>query len=261
MRPDGTVAHLIPWQRGAARKLRLCRRCLDRTISAHDCHFHSSGDPLSRALDFLLRERPQAMNAYFAFVKDNGSRLDPKTRALISVITKVAVETELGLVQYTRRAFAAGASPGEVLDALLMAFPALGLSRIVWAIDVLIEHGVEGFADAASAAALATPPPIERLDVGLVDSLPMAQAVKYSSAGRPLLLWRDGATVRAFKAYCSHQGMELMASGIRGATVTCAQHGWRFDLPSGHCARGDRWSLTELPVTIDDGRVLVEWRD
>ena len=216
---------------------------------------------MSRALDFLLRERPQAMSAYFAFVKDNGSRLDPKTRALISVITKVAVETELGLVQYTRKAFAVGASADEVLDALLMAFPALGLSRIVWAVEVLIEHGIEGFATAATAAALVAPPAAESLDAGAIAALPMRQAVKYSSDGRPLLLWRDGDEVRVFKAYCSHQGMELMASGIRGNTVTCAQHGWRFKLPEGRCARGERWSLTELPVRIENGRVKVEWRD
>ena len=98
---------------------------------------------MSRALDFLVKARPQAMGAYFQFLKDNGSRLEPKTRALISVITKVATETEAGLVQYTRRAFEAGASSEEILDALLMAFPALGLTRIVWAVDVLIEHGFE----------------------------------------------------------------------------------------------------------------------
>ena len=72
---------------------------------------------MSRALDYLLQARPEAMGAYFKFVKDNGSRLDPKTRALISVITKVAVETELGLVQYTRKALAIGVSADEVLDA------------------------------------------------------------------------------------------------------------------------------------------------
>lgn len=216
---------------------------------------------MSRALDFLMKARPQAMGAYFRFLKDNGSRLDPKTRALISVITKVAVETELGLVQYTRRALAAGASAEEILDALMMAFPALGLSRIVWAIDVLIEHGVAGFApdatevdgDASAAANL--------LDVCTVDALPEHQTVKLNSSGRPLLLWREAASVRAFKAYCSHQGMELMASGVKGRRVTCAQHGWQFDMPDGRCGRGDKWSLTELAVSLVNGRVRVQWRD
>ncbi len=221
---------------------------------------------MSRALDYLLKARPEAMGAYFKFVKDNGSRLDAKTRALISVITKVAVETELGLVQYTRKALEVGASPAEVLDAIMMAFPALGLSRIVWAVDVLIEHGVEGFAELAddaepAPAAADAVPRGEMLDVCALDQLPERQTVKRNSGRYPLLLWREGGSVRAFKAYCSHQGMELMASGIKGAQVTCAQHGWQFALPDGRCSRGEKWGLSELPVNLRAGRVIAEWRD
>lgn len=215
---------------------------------------------MSRALDFLVKARPQAMGAYFQFLKDNGSRLEPKTRALISVITKVAVQTEAGLVQYARRAYDAGASGEEILDALLMAFPALGLHRVVWAVDVLIEHGFDGFG-AADEAAPAPPPPGETLEVCALSALPERQAVKRTCEGRPLLLWREGESVRAYKAYCSHQGMELMASGLKGEHVVCAQHGWRFDLPEGRCARGERWSLTELPVSLRQGRVSVTWTD
>ena len=197
---------------------------------------------MSRALDFLLKARPDAMGAYFKFVKDNGSRLDPKTRALISVITKVAVETELGLVQYTRKAFEVGVSADEVLDALMMAFPALGLSRIVWAVDVLIEHGVEGFA-ALSVKPDSTDGALEVLDLGSLETLPERQTVKRSCGRRPLLVWREGDAVRVYKAYCSHQGMELMSSAIKGTQVICAQHGWQFSLPDGRCSRGEKWGL------------------
>lgn len=220
---------------------------------------------MSRALDFLLHARPDAMGAYFRFLKDNGSRLDAKTRALISVITKVAVETELGLVQYTRKAFEVGASADEVLDAIMMAFPALGLSRIVWAVEVLIDHGVEGFAELAAAPTAApvadTAPRGVELDVCALDQLPERQTVKRNSGRYPLLLWREDGAVRAFKAYCSHQGMELMNSGIKGAQVTCAQHGWQFSLPDGRCSRGEKWGLNELPVSLRSGRVIVEWQD
>jgi nitrite reductase/ring-hydroxylating ferredoxin subunit/alkylhydroperoxidase/carboxymuconolactone decarboxylase family protein YurZ len=215
---------------------------------------------MSRALDFLLKARPDAMGAYFKFVRDNGSRLDPKTRALISVITKVAVETELGLVQYTRKAFEVGVSADEVLDALMMAFPALGLSRIVWAVDVLIEHGVEGFATLDNTTEV-TDTALEVLDVGLLETLPERQTVKRSCGRRPLLVWREGDTVRVYKAYCSHQGMELMSSAIKGAQVVCAQHGWQFSLPDGRCSRGEKWGLSELRVSVVDGRVTAYWQD
>jgi nitrite reductase/ring-hydroxylating ferredoxin subunit len=199
------------------------------------------------------------MGAYFDFLKDNGSRLDPKTRALISVITKVAVQTEGGLVQYTRRALAAGASAEEILDALMMAFPALGLSRIVWAVDILIAHGFEGFADAAPDGDGGEP--AAALDAGELAALPEQQVVRRDAGGRPLLLFREGETVRAYKAYCAHQGMLLMASGCKGRRVTCAQHGWTFELPDGRSPRGPRWSLEELAVTVTDGRVMVVWTE
>ena len=44
---------------------------------------------MSAALDYLVKARPEALGHYFAFLKDCGKHLDPKTRNLISVITKV----------------------------------------------------------------------------------------------------------------------------------------------------------------------------
>lgn len=212
---------------------------------------------MSRALSFLMNARPEAMRAYFDFLKDNGSRLDPKTRALISVITKAAVQTDKGLVQYTRKALDTGATPEEVLDALLMAFPALGFSRIVWAVEVLMEHGVPGFEDGAAS-------PSDRaaeFEVCALDALPPGRTVKVRVEGHPLLLTRTGDDVHAHRAVCTHQGMELMESGIRGTRVTCAQHGWTFDLPSGDCPRGEKFALPALAAEVRAGRVFVTLQD
>jgi alkylhydroperoxidase/carboxymuconolactone decarboxylase family protein YurZ len=90
---------------------------------------------MSDALNFLVKARPEAMGHYFGFLKDCGKHLDPKTRDLISVITKVHSQTERGFRQYLGRALRDGCTAAEVLDALLMAFPALGLAKIVWAVD------------------------------------------------------------------------------------------------------------------------------
>ena len=67
------------------------------------------------------------MGAHFSFLKGARAAASiPKTRNLISVITKVHAQTENGLRQYLKRALREGATPDEVLDALLMAFPASG---------------------------------------------------------------------------------------------------------------------------------------
>jgi len=59
---------------------------------------------MSDALKYLIKARPEAMGAYFSFLKETGKHLDPKTRSLISVITKVDSQTERGLRQYLPRA-------------------------------------------------------------------------------------------------------------------------------------------------------------
>ena len=100
---------------------------------------------MSDALSYLIKARPEAMTAYFTFLKDTGKHLDPKTRSLISVITKIDAQTERGLRQYLPRAIRDGATPHEVLDAILMAFPTLGLAKIVWAVDIILDMDIPEF--------------------------------------------------------------------------------------------------------------------
>src|SRR3990172_9524265 len=100
---------------------------------------------MSDALNYLMKVRPEAMQSYFDFVKKSGKHLDKKTRALISVITKVDNQTETGFKQYLSRALQGGATADEIIDALFAAFPILGLSKIIWAIDIIIELDVPEF--------------------------------------------------------------------------------------------------------------------
>jgi len=100
---------------------------------------------MSDALNYLIKVRPEAMGNYFKFLKNAGDYLDPRTRDLISVITKVAVKTDSGFRQYLMRALHNGASPQEVIDALLMAFPVLGLAKIVWAMEILLDMDIPEF--------------------------------------------------------------------------------------------------------------------
>jgi nitrite reductase/ring-hydroxylating ferredoxin subunit/alkylhydroperoxidase/carboxymuconolactone decarboxylase family protein YurZ len=110
---------------------------------------------MSDALTYLVKARPDAVGHYFAFLKDCGKHLDPKTRNLISLITKVHAQTERGFRQYLGRALREGCTPMEVLDALLMAFPALGLAKIVWAVDIILAMDLPEFDPAALHAASA----------------------------------------------------------------------------------------------------------
>ncbi len=208
--------------------------------------------PMSDALDYLVRTRPEAMGHYFAFLKDAGSRLDPKTRNLISVITKVHAQTERGLRQYVKRALRDGASPDEIVDALLMAFPALGLSKITWAVDVMLSMGLPGFE---------APAHLPRWrDLAASAGVPQEGALHVALDGRAVFVARaaDGG-IHVFDSRCPHLGSEIPASGIAGTTLRCEQHGWAFDLRTGRCMQPRDAVLARIESRVENGRVLAFW--
>jgi nitrite reductase/ring-hydroxylating ferredoxin subunit/alkylhydroperoxidase/carboxymuconolactone decarboxylase family protein YurZ len=219
---------------------------------------------MSDALTFLVKARPQEMSAYFAFLKGAGKRLDPKTRNLISVITKVHAQTENGLRQYLKRALREGASADEIIDALLMAFPALGLAKIVWAIDVILKMNLPEFAldrlatGPAGHAPEAEPEPVWH-DVAAESVLVEGTAVRATCDGRGLFLFRRWPTIRVYDSLCPHQSTDIPHLALEGTRLTCPKHEWAFDIESGRCvAKGDV-PLKALPHRIDGGRILVRW--
>ena len=217
---------------------------------------------MSRALTYLLQARPDAVGHYFAFLKECGKHLDPKTRNLISVITKVDAQTERGFKQYLKRALAEGCSPMEVLDALLMAFPTLGLTKIVWAVDIILGLELPGFdpATLAQPPALPTPPPPRWHDVMATKACTVGDTLRVDCNGRSVFVHR--AATRDWQVYdslCPHQATSLPHLALQGQQLTCPKHGWTFDIRSGACtAVGDR-GLTRWPHKIVKGRLLAQW--
>ena len=210
---------------------------------------------MSDALAYLVKARPEAMGHYFAFLKDCGTRLDPKTRNLISVITKVHAQTERGLRQYLKRALREGCTAAEVLDALLMAFPALGLAKTVWAVDVILAMDLPEFA-------LAQPehPPAARWhDLGECGGLAPGDTRRMACDARSVFVHRDGERWRVYDSRCPHEGNDIGQLALDGHALTCPRHGWRFDIRTGACtAHGDR-PLRPLECRVADGRLQAFW--
>ena len=224
---------------------------------------------MSQALTYLLQARPEAVGHYFAFLKDCGKHLDPKTRNLISVITKVDAQTERGFKQYLKRALAEGCTPMEVLDALLMAFPTLGLTKIVWAVDIILALGLPGFDPAALGSPenrVAQPeikaeqPPPAWHDVMAIKAFKVGSTLRVDCDGRSVFVHRAAAQDwRVYDSLCPHQATNIPQLALQGQQLTCPQHGWAFDIGSGACtAVGDR-GLTRWPHKIVTGRMLAQW--
>ena len=209
---------------------------------------------MSDALNYLIKARPDAMKAYFTFLKESGKHLDPKTRSLISVITKIDSQTERGLRQYLPRALRDGASPHEILDAILMAFPTLGLAKIVWAIDILLDMDIPEFR-------------MELLDAesgwhDLIDWDEVGDgAITYveDCDGRSVFIYRSGDDCRVYDSRCPHQVTDIPHLALSGTQLTCPKHQWVFDVTSGDCvAKGSR-PLKLFNSRIEQGRLLAYW--
>ena len=206
------------------------------------------------ALTFLAQARPDAMGPYFAFLKQCGKHLDPKTRNLISVITKVDAQTERGLRQYLARALREGCTPMEVIDALLMAFPTLGLSKIVWAIDVILALDLPEFQPGALGVGG------QWRDVAGTKGFAVGATQRIECDGRALFVHRAGARQwRVYDSRCPHQSTDIPQLALQDCTLTCPKHEWQFDVRSGQCIRKGTRPLSQWPSKVVAGRLLAFW--
>lgn len=209
---------------------------------------------MSDALTYLVKARPDAIGHYFAFLKQCGKHLDPKTRNLISVITKVDAQTERGFRQYLGRALREGCTPMEVLDALLMAFPTLGLAKIVWAVDIILAMDLPEFMPGALGAEG------EWHDVLATKGFGVGETRRVECDGRGLFVHRASAKDwHVFDSRCPHQTTNIPHLALEGCTLTCPKHQWQFDIRSGECIKKGTSPLRRWPSKVAKGRLLAQW--
>ena len=76
----------------------------------------------------------------------------------------------------------------------------------------------------------------------------------------PVLLVNVGGNVSAVQGICSHEYFELDRGFLTAGTLTCALHLSRFDLRSGDPLDPPADEpLAVYPVTVEDGRIFVDW--
>lgn len=208
---------------------------------------------MSDALNYLVKARPDALKHYFEFLKNCGKHLDPKTRNLISVITKVDAQTERGFKQYLGRALREGCTPLEILDALLMAFPTLGLAKIVWAVDIILAMDLPEFQPEALGAEGAWH------DVLAADAMQPGEVRRVECEGRGLFVCRDAEDFRVYDSRCPHQTTDIPHLALEGTTLTCPKHQWAFDIRSGQCIAKGTSALRKWPCKVEQGRLFARW--
>ncbi len=216
---------------------------------------------MSDALNYLLKARPDALGHYFAFLKDAGKHLDPKTRNLISVITKVHAQTDRGLRQYLRRALREGCTSVEVLDALLMAFPALGLAKIIWAVDVILDMKLPEFQDTEMPGQTPAPvaEPARWHDLMASIAVRDGEVQRTECDGMGLFIYRKKRKISVFDSRCPHQSTNIPELALHGTLLTCPKHQWEFDAKSGDCIKNGDSPLKRIESKVVKGRLMAFW--
>jgi nitrite reductase/ring-hydroxylating ferredoxin subunit/alkylhydroperoxidase/carboxymuconolactone decarboxylase family protein YurZ len=208
---------------------------------------------MSDALNYLVQVRGDALGHYFKFLKDAGKHLDPKTRDLISVITKVHSQTEAGFKQYLMRALREGCTPMEVIDALLMAFPALGLAKIVWATEILLEMGIPEF----SPELIEAQP--QWRDVMAVAEIADGEVKRVDCPTRTVFVYREGDSFKVYDSHCPHQVTNIPHLALEGLTLTCPKHQWKFDIRTGACIAKGKHPMKAFETKVSGERLVAWW--
>lgn len=209
---------------------------------------------MSEALDFLLRVRPEAMQAHFAFFKDAGSRLDLRTRSLLSFISKVEAQSGPGLKQYLRRALQAGWSGGELLDAMLLSLPILGLSKIIWALEIIRGMELPEFREETLRSQA------QWHELIASASLTPGRPLAMECDGRPLLIIQyPNEEPHVYDRRCPHQSTLIPETALNGHQLTCPKHGWTFDVRNGSCIEIGNKPLRHYECKSEGGKLHARW--
>lgn len=205
---------------------------------------------MSDALDYLLKTRKEAIGSYFNFLKEGGKHLDNKTRSLLSVITKVDAQTEAGLRQYLVRALKEGNQADEILDAMLVCMPTLGLSKIIWAVDIILQMDIPEFNPDIMGK--------EQQWHKLAAINEIKEGVsRFDYGERACFVNKQGDNYQVFDSRCPHQVTDIPVAGLDGTSLTCPKHQWKFNLDNGECIDTGSRPLNKIDHKIEDDTLYV----
>lgn len=90
-----------------------------------------------------------------------------------------------------------------------------------------------------------------------LQDLPQEGFTAVQVEGRSILVGRLHGQLFAYVDRCPHAGAPLRIGKRRGEELTCAWHGWTFNLLTGNAVPDPAYQLTRLPVKIEHDQVLV----
>ena len=75
--------------------------------------------------------------------------------------------------------------------------------------------------------------------------------------GHAIAVFRVDGEIYAVENTCPHEGNPLIEGDVLGGNLTCAYHGWTFDLATGSCLVGEE-AVRRYPVEVREGVILIQ---
>lgn len=91
-------------------------------------------------VQMIMEARPEMMKNYLTYLDSLGKSLDDKTRQLIVLAVQTASRSQGGVRAHIPKARKAGATNEEMLDAMLIAMPTIGLGAILQIIPLILKE-------------------------------------------------------------------------------------------------------------------------
>lgn len=92
----------------------------------------------------------------------------------------------------------------------------------------------------------------------LEDAPQPGTAAPFSAGGVAIALFNIAGEFHAIEDSCPHMYFPLSDGEVEGCVVTCAYHGWRFDVTSGNSLMSEHIRVKRYPVQVKDGAVWVD---
>jgi len=95
------------------------------------------------------------------------------------------------------------------------------------------------------------------VEAACVDDIPPGTCATVVVAGTEVALFNVEGTIWAINDTCPHAGSSLAAGKLEGKVVTCASHGWQYDVTTGQLIAAPGLKTTSYPVKVVDRAILV----
>ncbi len=103
--------------------------------------------------------------------------------------------------------------------------------------------------------------PLKWVPLANAADVPDGQGTLVPHERQEILIFHRGDAWTAYDNTCPHAGAPIYAEHFDGDCVTCTYHGIRFRASDGVCPDAAGWCLEAYPVKVEDGRVLVGFKD